>query len=84
MRAASVVWAETFNPGAVVRLDDTSDPANPVVLWEGAAGSIPAMAVVGEVTLDAPREISAVRVLLETHRVTGWNEIDAVGLAPAP
>ncbi len=84
VRAASVVWAETFNPGAVVRLDDTSDPANPVVLWEGAAGSIPAMAVVGEVTLDAPREIRAVRVLLDTHRVTGWNEIDAVGLAPAP
>lgn len=84
VRAASVLWAETFNPGAVVRIDDTSDPANAVVLWEGAAGSIPAMAVVGEVTLAAPRTIRAVRVLLDTHRVTGWNEIDAVGLAPAP
>lgn len=84
VRAASVVWVETFNPGAVVRLDDVSDPANPVVLWEGAAGRIPAMAVVGEVTLDAPRTISAVRMVLDTRRVAGWNELDAIGLAPAP
>ncbi len=84
VRASSVVWAETFNPGAVARVDDVTDPAAPTVLWEGTSGVLPAMAVVGEVTLPAPRTIGALRLMLDTRRVAGWNEIDAVGLVPAP
>jgi hypothetical protein len=79
-----VLWAETFNPGAVSRVDDLSDPAAPVVLWEGAASARPAAAVVAELTLPAPRAIRALRLVLDSRRVPGWNEIDAVGLARSP
>jgi hypothetical protein len=80
--ARSVVWVESFNPGAVVRVDDVSDVTAPTVLWEGASGEVPSMSVVAEVALPTPRVISAVRLMLDTRRVTGWNEVDAIGLAP--
>lgn len=80
--ALSVVWVESFNPGAVVRVDDVTDPAAPTVLWEGASGQVPSMSVVAEVALPTPRIISAVRLVLDTRRVAGWNEIDAIGLSP--
>ncbi len=80
--ALSVVWVETFNPGAVVRVDDVTNPAAPTVLWEGASGQVPSMSVVAEVALPTPRIIGAVRLVLDTRRVAGWNEIDAIGLSP--
>jgi len=83
VRAASIVWVETFNPGAVMRVDDLSDPSAPTALWTGTTGSPGVPAAVAEVTLPAPRVISAVRVVLDTRRVTGWNELDAIGLVPA-
>ncbi len=79
--ATSVLWAETFNPGAVVRVDDLTDPAAPTVLWEGTAPAPTASSVMAEVTLPAPRWIRVVRIVLDTRRVAGWNEIDAIGLA---
>ncbi len=80
--ALSVVWVESFNPGAVVRVDDVTDPASPTVLWEGASGQVPSMSVVAEVALPTPRIIGAVRLVLDTRRAPGWNEIDAIGLSP--
>lgn len=82
--ATSVLWAETLNPGAVTRVDDTTNPAAPAVLWEGEAPPPMASAVMAEITLSAPRRISAVRLVLDTRRVAGWNEIDAIGLARTP
>lgn len=82
--ATSVLWAETLNPGAVVRVDDLTTPSAPVVIWEGTEPPAGVGAVVAEVTLAAPRTISALRLVLDTRRVAGWNEIDAIGLAPRP
>ncbi len=81
--AVAVVWAETFNPGAVVRVDDVTDPAAPVALWQGEAAPVSQPADVAQVTLAAPRPIAAVRLVLDTRRVPGWNEVDAIGLIPA-
>ncbi len=81
--ARSLVWAETLHPGAVVRVEDVSDPARPVTLWDGSAGPAPSSAAMAEVTLAAPRSIAALRLSLDTRLVSGWNEIDAVGLIPA-
>lgn len=83
VRAASIVWAETFNPGAVIRVDDLSEPSAPTALWTGTTGSPGAPSAVAEVTLPAPRVLSAVRIVLDTRRVSGWNEVDAIGLVPA-
>lgn len=82
--ATSVLWAETLNPGAVTRVDDLSDPAAPAVLWEGVAPSPGGSSLIAELVLPAPRSIRALRIVLETRRVAGWNEIDAVGLARTP
>lgn len=81
--AGAVVWAETFNPGAVVRVDDVSDPAAPVTLWAGEAPRTTEAADFAELTMPAARSVSAVRLVLDTRRVAGWNEIDAIGLIPA-
>jgi len=81
IQAAGVLWVETFNPGAVVRVDDVSDPAAPVVLWEGV-GLAAHTAVVPTITFAQPRAVTAVRLVLDTRRVAGWNELDAVGLVP--
>lgn len=83
VRASSVLWAETFNPGAVARVDDVSEGAPPTTLWEGNSGAPATAAAIGELRLPAPREINAVRLVLDTRRVAGWNEIDAIGLVPA-
>jgi hypothetical protein len=79
-----VLWVETFNPGAVTRVDDVSDPGAPAVLWEGASPPQPAASAVAELTLPAPRTIRALRLVLDSPRVPGWNEIDAIGLARSP
>jgi hypothetical protein len=38
--ARSIVVVETFNPGAVVRVDDVSEADAPVLLWEGTRGFV--------------------------------------------
>nr|MBK7069762.1 hypothetical protein [Deltaproteobacteria bacterium] len=80
--AVSVLWLETFNAGAVTRVDDVTDPAAPAVLWEGAPTRV-AGSVVAEVLLPARRTIGAVRLVLDSRAVPGWNEIDAIGLVAA-
>ena len=83
VRASSVLWVETFNPGAVMRVDDVSDGGDAVALWQGDTGRPGTPTAVGEVRLASPRMIRAVRLLLDTRRVPGWNEVDAIGLVPA-
>lgn len=83
VRAAAIVWLETFNPGAVSRVDDVSD-GGATTLWSGAMPAPSGPVSAPELTLPTPRVISAVRVVLDTRRVAGWNELDAIGLIPAP
>ncbi len=83
VRAASIVWLETFNPGAVSRIDDVSD-GGATTLWSGAMRAPTESVSAPELTLRTPRVITAVRLVLDTRRVAGWNEVDAIGLIPAP
>jgi hypothetical protein len=83
VRAHAVVVVETLGAGAVSRVDDVTPGRPPAILWAGATGGASeARAITFQ--LAEPREISAVRLVLDTSRVAGWNEIDAVGLLPAP
>ncbi len=79
--AGSVIVVETLNPGALVRIDDLSDPDAPVVLWRGTT-SAPGKSRILSLELPEPRNISRLRLVLDTKRVAGWNEIDAIGLVP--
>lgn len=71
---------ETYNPGAVVRL----------ILFD-EQGSVISEIPVNDTTRKAPgylevtfpltkKPVAAVRVVLDTLKITGWNEIDAVEL----
>jgi hypothetical protein len=79
--ARSVVVVETFHPGALVRIDDLSNPNAPVILWEGSTAPIQSSRVLS-LELPAPRYITSLRLVADTSRVAGWYEIDAVGLVP--
>ncbi len=75
-----MVIVETFNPGAVARVDDITPGREPLVLWRGRCSPHQAPHVLSVEIGD--RELSAVRIVLDTARIPGWNEIDAIGLVP--
>lgn len=75
---AEVRVRETFNPGAISKVTAMVN-GQQVVLWEGTAtgGSAPR-----DFTVPVNANVSAQSVVvhLDTSRVSGWNEIDAVEL----
>ena len=72
---------ETFNAGAIARVEaKRADGSGYDVLWEGTATQAEAPNWFEPVLAAAPSPISTIRVVLDTDRVKGWNEIDAVGL----
>lgn len=80
--ATAVRIVETLHPGALVRVDDVSGPTS-VALWAGTTESLTDRSRVLEVVLPEARAITRLRLVLDTRRVAGWNEIDAVGLVGA-
>jgi len=76
---ATVRIRETYNPGAVSKVSAFVDGGEEVLLWQGQdpTSTAPAYFVV-----EPAVEVTSkrVKIHLETTRVTGWNEIDAVEL----
>jgi hypothetical protein len=80
----SVKVYESYNPGALFKVVAyrQSDGA-PVTAWEGKDPTpVTATIAVGvsEVPLAADFPVQKVRIYLDSAKVPGWNEIDAVGL----
>ncbi|MEZ4463806.1 MAG: hypothetical protein R3F60_28820 [bacterium] len=75
---ASVRVFENFNPGAIVKIEAVVD-GEAVEIWSGSAprGSAPQ---VFEAPASKKVTASRLRITLDTSRVSGWNEIDAVEL----
>lgn len=76
---AEVRVRETYNPGAISRVAAVLPNGSEITLWEGVADPVPAPA---DSSFAVPGNIQAasVKVYLDTRRVRGWNEIDAVEL----
>ena len=79
----SIALYETYNPGAV----DTIYVKNPgtgqwQVVWSGTAAAAPAQAriFIANFTLTS-FNVSEVRIAINSSAVSGWNEIDAVGIS---
>ena len=66
----------SFNPGAVVRVLGAPEGGEWTELWagEGSPDAMPTLAV------SPARELQRLRLELDTGKVPGWNEIDAVAL----
>jgi hypothetical protein len=76
---AEVRVRETYNPGAISKITALLPNGSETVLWEGVEP--PAEAPVDMSFSVPPGTVaSSVKVYLETSRVPGWNEIDAVEL----
>lgn len=84
IRPAAVLIYETFNPGAVDRVTGYDANGKEVELWSGVdptpVGKDKGISVI---PLHPDFDVSRIRVYLDSPKVAGWNEIDAVGLLDA-
>jgi hypothetical protein len=74
---AEVRVRETYNPGAISKVTAFLANGSEVTLWEGVE---PKATAPVEMSFTIPDSVNAksVKVYLDTRRVPGWNEIDAV------
>ncbi|MGB3944707.1 MAG: hypothetical protein WBK88_07945, partial [Methanothrix sp.] len=70
---------ETYNPGAVIGLEIYDREGGRHLAWEGSME--PARtARISTIDIDPGFPSDRIRIILDTRRVPGWNEIDAVAL----
>jgi hypothetical protein len=74
---AEIVVHQTLNPGAVARVEAIDASGEPTLIWQGVDR---AQRHQLSLPLSKPAMVSRVRIELDTRRVAGWNELDAVGL----
>ena len=81
-RASALEIYETFNPGAITRVELITERGERIVVprrelrWNGGA----AVSSFGTSCTQEP--IVAARLVVDSGKVAGWNEVDAVGLLP--
>ncbi|MEA3209549.1 MAG: hypothetical protein QOE70_2606 [Chthoniobacter sp.] len=79
MEAAQVLVRETLNPGAISKVAIVLENGVERLIWQGVQA--PATAPADRVFPVPPGVVAAgVKVYLDTARVPGWNEIDAVAV----
>jgi len=75
---------ETYNPGAVRRIEARDAEGNRHVLWEGAVPATEPKRWLQIAFRRPPAAVATIRVVLDSAAVPGWNEIDAVELFGDP
>jgi hypothetical protein len=75
---------ETYNPGAVRRVEARDAEGNWQVLWEGTTPATEPKRWFLIAFRRTPVATSTIRVVLDSAAVAGWNEIDAVELVGDP
>jgi hypothetical protein len=81
VKAAEIRIRETFNPGAISKVTVMAAGKEEVV-WEGQD---PTREAPGTLVVQVPQEFvtDSVKIYVDSARVPGWNEIDAVELVGA-
>ena len=80
VRVESVHLHETLNPGAVARILAWTPEGAWDVVWEGRGAPAQTPVWFAPPVRATDYVTSRIRVVLDTDRVPGWNEIDAVEL----
>lgn len=77
VQPATIIVRENCAPGAITRIAAVSETGNEILVWQGEA---PQLGAVSDTPFPAMRPImtSKVKIYLDTSKVAGWNEIDAV------
>ena len=72
---------ETYNPGAISQIAAVMPDGSEKIIWEGEMDSGDASGVIERAfQVDESITAGSVKIYLDTTRVNGWNEIDAVEL----
>jgi hypothetical protein len=81
---AAVVVYETYNPGAISRVTLQMEGGAVIAMLSGQiAETSPDGSVQRRFDLPCTRDrVQAVRIDLDSARVPGWNELDAIGIEP--
>ncbi len=80
VRPDAVRIHETFHPGAVIEIQVSEGGGDWITLWAGVADPAPAPRWFEPTLASSAGRVDRVRLVLNTDRVAGWNEIDAVAL----
>lgn len=81
---AKAVWVyETFSPGAISKITVTAADGDHVVYTKAVPATLGICSHITSASTKTCSPISAVRVDLDSPKVPGFNEIDAIGLVPA-
>ncbi|MBL9139119.1 MAG: hypothetical protein JNK85_24845 [Verrucomicrobiales bacterium] len=86
-RAAEVRVRQTFNPGAIVRVDLIDSDNLSQTVFQGTDTNVYSRNSIGWFIVKFPtttKPIASVRLSLDSVTVRGWNEIDAVQLVAGP
>jgi len=82
-RASAIELYETYNPGAVTAIVVIPESGSPYTAYQATPAANGQRANKLRVELGCTGEpVVAIRVLLGSRQVTGWNELDAIGLQP--
>ncbi|HUQ03288.1 MAG TPA: hypothetical protein VM261_12385 [Kofleriaceae bacterium] len=82
-RVSAVEIYETYNPGAVTQIELIGASGARTVVHRARAEQLGSAAHLTRTDVGCTSEpIVAVRVTIDSRAVEGWNEIDAVGVAP--
>jgi hypothetical protein len=77
----AILVHETYNPGAVVKATHFPHFGNEQVLWEGTDPTpTSAGAGVSRLPIATAVKTGRIKLYIDSPAVSGWNEIDAVGL----
>jgi len=85
VRASGIEVTQSFNPGAIVRLEVYDESGAARTVWTGPDTTPYTANQIGVLKVTFPTTalpVVRVKVILDTRRVAGWNEIDAVKLIP--
>ncbi len=84
VHATGVSVVQSFNPGAIFRVEVVDVAGAVASVWSGPDTTVYAKNEIGLLVVQFPRTatpITKVKVVLDSKKIAGWNEIDAVALS---
>ncbi len=82
-QVSEVIVRETYNPGAIVKVTAILPNGEEALLWDGEEPPAEAPVDRSFPAMHSKVVAKSIKIYLDTKKVSGWNEIDAVELIGA-